>query len=243
MRFGNLAVRALLVLGAVLCCMPLQAQVSARACGPIKVEGDFGPYDYRTDKYFLPVVEKAHFTASVEALIRGKTGERVEPDLDYTLRKFPNHHRALAALLRLSNTQQRVHFQHLPLPVECYFERAVRFRNDDAVARMIYVRFLIVQKRLDEARSHLARVEEKGADSPLSLRNAGLLYLSMQDYDKALELAHRVMAKGGLEEPLKGQLQAAGRWRDPVDGATPAPGAVAPAAAASAVPAPAGDRP
>jgi len=239
----RLLVQTVIAVSTMLATQLVEAQVSARACGPIKVEGDFGPYDYRYDKFFLPVVEKAHFTASVEALIRGKTGERVEPDLDYTLRKFPNHHRALAALLRLSNTHQRVHFQHLPLPVECYFERAVRFRGDDPVARMIYVRFLIVHKRLAEARSHLARVEEKGADSPLSLRNAGLLYLAMQDYDKALELAHRVMAKGAGEEPLKGQLQAAGRWREPGAVAAGAQAASAPPPAGAASAGTAGDRP
>ena len=194
---------------------PATAQVSAQACGSIKVEGDFGPYDYRYDKYYLPVVEKAHFTAPVEALIRGKTGQRVEPDLDYTLRKFPNHHRALAAVLRLSNQRRMLNIPYLPLPVECYFERAVRFRPDDPVSRMIYTRFLIGHNRLDEARLHLRRVEEGSADSPLSLRNAGLLYIAMKDYDKALDLAHRVMPLMPGENQLKNQLQAAGQWRDP----------------------------
>jgi len=212
------------------------AQVNPRVCGAIYERGAFGPYDYRTDKFFLPVVENAHFTPEVEALIRGKTGARVEPDLDYTLRKFPNHHRALAAVLRRSITLGMIHIPFLPLPVECYFERALRFKPDDAVARMIYVRFLIVQKRLDDARLQLQDVESRAADSPLTLQNAGLLYLAMQDHEKALELAHRLIAKGGAGEPLKGQLQAAGRWRDPVVGAATEPAASAPAAAASTVP-------
>ena len=211
-----------LLLATLLASGAATAQVSAQACGPIKVEGDFGPYDYRFDKFYLPVVEKAHFTAPVEALIRGKTGQRYEPDLDYTLRKFPNHHRALAAVLRLSNQRRMLNIPYLPLPVECYFERAVRFRADDAVARMIYARFLIGHNRLDEARVHLRRVEANSADSPMSLRNAGLLYVAMKDYDKALELAHRVMAAMPADTQLKTQLQAAGQWRDPPVAGEPA---------------------
>src|SRR5512133_4400932 len=49
------------------------AQVAASTCGPITVQGQFGPFDYRTDKSKLSIVESFHFTPAVEALSRGKS--------------------------------------------------------------------------------------------------------------------------------------------------------------------------
>lgn len=69
----------------------------------------FGPFDYtdpetaRPGKYGqsppLHLVEIAHFTPEVEHLVRGKSGA-IYGDLDYTLRAFPNHHRALWSMVR-----------------------------------------------------------------------------------------------------------------------------------------------
>ena len=41
-------------------------------CGSIA--NAYGPYDYRTDRDALPIVDGAHFTPIVEALIRGNRG-------------------------------------------------------------------------------------------------------------------------------------------------------------------------
>ncbi len=203
----------------VLCGAAVQgafAQVSPTSCGPIYEQGAFGPYDYRKDKFYLPVVESNHFTPQVEALVRGQTGARVEPDLDYTLRKFPNHHRALAAVLRRSKNLGTVQIPFLPLPVECYFERALRFKSDDQVAHMLYVVFLIQNKRVDEARRQLELVETRHPDNPLTLQNAGLLYVDIADFEKALQLAHRIMQlTPTVPVPLKQALEARGRWRSP----------------------------
>ena len=71
----------------------------ASQCGSL--ENGFGPFDYRTapaDKRRL--VEGAHFTRDVEQLIRGHTSSTPVGDLNYTLRVFPNHPRALYALMQ-----------------------------------------------------------------------------------------------------------------------------------------------
>ena len=68
---------ALLVLlaNAVLCVPALAQDQSANisSCGALFSSGQYGPYDFRTDKQQLPIVLGAHFTPEVEALIRGTT--------------------------------------------------------------------------------------------------------------------------------------------------------------------------
>src|SRR5690242_17113706 len=69
------------------------------ACG--ELENAFGPFDYRTvsaDRKRL--VEGSHFTPYIEGLQRGHTGA-IGSEIDYTLRAFPNHPRALVAMMKL----------------------------------------------------------------------------------------------------------------------------------------------
>ena len=63
------------------------AQSNASACGDLKTH--YGPFDYRTDRDKLEIVEGAHFTPEVEALIRGKSSARLGQDLAYTLTHSP----------------------------------------------------------------------------------------------------------------------------------------------------------
>src|SRR4051812_47506028 len=64
----------------------------AQGCGSLA--NPYGPFDYRTSKDKLDIVEGAHFTPDVETLRSGSTGS-LGADIDYTLRTSPNHHRAL----------------------------------------------------------------------------------------------------------------------------------------------------
>src|SRR5678816_4417104 len=72
----------------------VSAQTGPSACGPLA--NAYGPFDYRTDRTgtTLSIVEDNHFTPAVEQLISGITSS-VGGEIDYTLRAFPNHHRAL----------------------------------------------------------------------------------------------------------------------------------------------------
>lgn len=76
-------------------------------CGSLN--NSFGPFDYRYKTSVKTelgdahsMVEGAHFTPQIEQLIRGKTAVEPGPDIDYTLRAFPNHHRALLSMSRLA---------------------------------------------------------------------------------------------------------------------------------------------
>ena len=106
------------------------------ACGNPFVNA-YGPYDYRTNQGpQLKIVEDYHFTPEVEGLIRGVSGA-LAGEIDYTLRAFPNHHRALAAMMNLSAKMKSNTLKGANWTVECYFTRALAFRNDDQIARML----------------------------------------------------------------------------------------------------------
>jgi tetratricopeptide (TPR) repeat protein len=183
------------------------------ACGDL--QNAFGPFDYRTDRgEHLRLVEGAHFTPLVEALIRGKTST-IGQDIDYTLRAFPNHHRALLAAARLGDRSKSPQPAGMNYPVDCYFERALRFRPDDVVARMLLAEHLLRTGRPDVARENLQVASRNAGDSAFTHYNAGLMYLELKDYDEALAQAHRALALGFPRPDLRDKLQAVGKWSDP----------------------------
>lgn len=189
------------------------AHAQVNGCGSL--HNHYGPFDYRTaHPTQKEIVEIAHFSAGVEALTQRMTGP-FGGDIAYTLRVFPNHPRALQAMERLVAKEKRNPPQDARLTIECYYERAIRFRPDDPVARMLYVNFLIKRNELDEARTHLKYVAETTQESPLTQFNVGMLYMDMKDYDQALIQAHRVMALGAERRELRDRLAAAGRWVEP----------------------------
>ena len=217
-----LAIKTLLTL--LVTALPAAAQMLPSQCGPLA--NAYGPYDYRTDKGYLPIVEGAHFTPEVEALIRGKGGY-IGGDLDYTLRAFPNHHRALISMMRFGDRVKGPRAPNAQYDVECYFVRAVTFRPDDMTARMLFATFLTKNARKDEALKQLDLVLARAGDNPFTHYNLGLLYFDAGAHDKALIQAHRALELGFPRLELANQLKAANRWTEPVS----------PAAAASAPPA------
>lgn len=191
------------------------AQVAASTCGPITVQGQFGPFDYRTDKSKLSIVESFHFTPAVEALIRGKSTFLPGPDLSYTLGAFPNHHRALLAMMRYGEKSKSPQPQGASYPVECYFERALRFRPDDTVARMIYATYLAKNARAPESIQQLEQATASAGDNAFSHYNIGLVYFDLKDYDRALRQAHKAIGLGFQQTALRDQLQRVGKWTEP----------------------------
>jgi tetratricopeptide (TPR) repeat protein len=103
----------------------------------------------------------------------------------------------------------------LPRQVECYFERAVRFRSDDTVARLLYAKYLINGSRKPEALIQIESAKYHAGDNPLTHYNIGLLYLEVDEAEQALVQAHRALALGLERTDLKDRLVALGRWRDP----------------------------
>lgn len=209
----------------------------AQACGSL--ENAYGPWDYRKDRGEpLRLVESAHFNAQVESLIRGITTTNIGGDIHYTLKAFPNHHRALLSAMRLGERAKSDKPPGMLFTVECYFDRAIRWRPDDLTVRMIYAGWLNKRKRLEDASKQMAYVVAQAQDNPFTHYNAGLVYLELKDYDAALKQAHRAIELGFTRMELRDRLKAEGKWVDPQAGAASAAEAGAvPAAGAASQPA------
>jgi tetratricopeptide (TPR) repeat protein len=188
------------------------AASAAEQCG--ELGNAFGPFDYRNEKGNLPIVEGAHFDANVERLVRGKTGA-LGGDIDYVLRAYPNHHRALVSMENLSNRLKMDQPPQASYTISCYYDRAIRFRPDDGVVRALYANFLARRGKPTEAIKQLEAAEKSLGPSANLHYNMGLIYTDLKQYDKALEHAHQAYQLGFNLPGLKAKLQRAGQWREP----------------------------
>lgn len=176
------------------------------------LDNAFGPFDYRTvDAQSKHLVEKEHFTPPIETLRAGRSGP-LGGELDYTLRAMPNHPRALMAMVRLGEKLRSNRPPGAQYPVECYFDRAIRFTPDDPMVRVLYGDYLAKRGRVDEARQHLAVAEANGGDNAQIVYNLGLAYLELKDYDKAIGFARKAKEMGIQFPGLQQRLQRAGKW-------------------------------
>ena len=218
-----------------LACTSVQAAIDTNdaegSCGPIYIPTHVGPFDYRTDRQLLSTVEFGHFQPGVERLIKPMF-QYFGADLDYTLKAYPNHHRALMTMARLSIKEKTLNPKGANYSAECYFIRGMTFRPDDLIVRMIYASFLGMHQRNEDANKQLNFVLESAGDDPFTHYNVGMIYADMKDWPKALQQAHIALAGGFARPELKTRLQSAGQWREPAaDGAAAA--AAKPASAAS----------
>src|SRR5262245_13991012 len=125
---------------ATVCIALAVGEATAQSCGSLK--NPYGPFDYRTQKGSLAIVEEYHFQPQVEYLKAG-ISDTVGGELDYTLRASPNHHRALHAMVRLSRKERREQPQGSRYTVQCWFMRAVEFAPDDPNVRVLYGHWLV----------------------------------------------------------------------------------------------------
>lgn len=214
----------------VLSCAGLPAWAESD-CGSL--QNHFGPFDYRIERDKAVQVEKHHFNANVESLRRGQSGANIAGDIEYLLRVFPNHHRGLNALMRLGLKVKSEYLEGLAYPVECYFERALRYQPNDAIARMLYANYLVLHQRPSEAAQQLEVAIGVAAENPFTHYNIGLMYMELKDYPRALAQAHRAIELGFTKPELKDRLVAARQWVEPALAPPPAVAASAAAAASS----------
>jgi tetratricopeptide (TPR) repeat protein len=218
---GIRAVPVILILAlAADCCVAQRSAPSPAGCP--QFTNTYGPFDYRTAAPGQrSIVENRHFTHGIENLIKNATTD-FGGNISYTLNVFPNHARAINTLVRLAEQEKTDRPAGADQSVECYFGRGLAFAPDDLVFRMIYVNYLIRQRRIDEARKSLEYVVAQAGDSALTHFNAGLLYLDMKAYDEALAQAHRIIAMGYDRPELRERLKKADRWQEPPASAEPA---------------------
>ena len=212
----------LCVAGLIFLTAYVQAEEEVAGCGSL--ENAYGPYDYTNPDDFakkLPIVEHAHFTSSVENLIRGHKGT-IESDLDYTLRAFPNHHRALYAMalfqLRTPYNPRSGYYS-----IECYFQRATQFKPGDGTVRMLNGIYLHKKGAKKEALAKYQEALKIMPDSPDLNYNFGLLYFDEKNYDLAAAYAKKAYARGYPLPGLKNNLGRIGLWQEASDAGKPTP--------------------
>jgi tetratricopeptide (TPR) repeat protein len=195
-----------------LCGLPTGAVGQTNQCGDLS--NAFGPFDYRTardaDK---KIVELHHFNNNVESLTRGVT-DYIGADLDYTLRVFPNHVRALWTLSRLSRQENKEQPQGTRWTVDCYFERAIRFQPDDGEVRMVYGLHLLKIGDKTASSRELEKAAELSKGNAQVHYNLGLAYFELGNYEQAMAQAKLAYA---LQFPLPGlrdKLKRAGKWQE-----------------------------
>lgn len=189
----------------------------------------YGPYDYRvTTPQQRAIVENVHFTPAVESLRSGNTSMGPGGDLDYTLNVYPNHHRALMSMMKFAVRERNARPGGVQFTIECRFERAERFRPDDAMVKVIHGLYLIQTSKPADAISKLEQARELDSNNANVHYNLGLAYFDLKKFDQALASAHTAYAQGFPLPGLRDKLKRAGKWREPtpvVETAPPEPAA------------------
>lgn len=178
-------------------------------CGVL--QNAYGPYDYRDPirkRDNLPIVESFHFTPEVESLRHGASGS-VLSDLKYTLRAFPNHHRALKAIARFVLEGGRIPMDDSIPSADCYFDRAIAFQPDDAAVRVIYANYLFKRGAREDARKEYEEALRLAPDSAEINYVAGLFFVDAGDLERAKKLADVAYSKGYPLPGLKKKIAAA----------------------------------
>ena len=199
----------------------------------------FGPFDYNDPRSSAPggfrsitgsntssplrMVEVAHFKDYVERLIKGKTARDPLGDIDYTLRAFPNHPRALWAMSRYflqldkndSETKQAFErgLRGTP-PPECFFHRAKLFAPEDPMVSMIFGIYLHKRGKYEHAVEEYLRALEGMPNNAELAYNTGLAYFELKDYVNAKQYADQAYGLGyplpGLKRKLEKATQGTG---------------------------------
>jgi tetratricopeptide (TPR) repeat protein len=197
-------------------CAPLFAQV-VNPCGPMR--NNFGPYDY-TNAYhhseYLPRVEQYHYDSGVQALkgMNDTDGaeQRLGSDLAYTLRAFPNHHRALYTMIRYYLEKVPRGASRMQYDPECWFERARRQVPGDATVLMLEGIYFQKLSSLDKAQQAYEAALAMAPESAEINYNAGLLFLELKDYERARGLATKAYELGYPLPGLRNKLVSLGVW-------------------------------
>jgi tetratricopeptide (TPR) repeat protein len=214
-----------------------QATIAEAGCELNKVSRN--RWDYRRERWpeahkerfewQLKDLEVNHFRPQTEMLLRPTTGRTIGSDLHYVLTLWPNHHRTLLTLVRLGEREHTDQPKDTFYTIACYFERGLNYTPDDTVMRGLYAYYLAKRSDRPRALHQLELLKTHADQNPLAHHNAGLIYLEMQEFDRALEQAHRAEQLGlPPNNRLRSSLETAGKWRAPESGlASPVPAASA----------------
>jgi len=185
---------------------------AAVECGEFKYGRERLDYNSPDDRPRIRQIEGNHFYEDWENLGRGVTSSTAGADIDFVVRASPNHHRGLAALVRLSLRDRTPRPSGVRIPVECYLLRALEFRPADAEVQKIYATYLARLGRTAEALTWFERAEKLSPDDAVVAYNLGLLLTDKRDFERARMYAQKAYA-GGVQLPgLREKLARQGQW-------------------------------
>lgn len=194
----------------------LGPQEAARAdCGTLATTSTTGRHDYRDPKArarFLNMVESHHFRPEIESLTDSRATRFVARDISYTLNVFPNHHRALDTMSRLTIKVGNEQPEGSNYNIICWFQRAAAWRPDDGMVRMVLGVHLQRIGKTEDAIKHTEAALRLEPGNARIQQQLGVLYLSAGDLDNAEHYAREAYASGFTSSELIEELKKKGRW-------------------------------
>lgn len=188
--------------------------VAENYCGDYSYTGSSGPYDYTNPEHRkapLPRIELHHFPKKVENLIEGQTGA-IGGDISFLLNYYPNHHRALAAMSKLSIREKSNKAIGSRYSTLCFFDRATRFNPKDAMVRSLFGNHLLKIGKFDMALEQLIIASEIEPNNPKFNYNLGLLFFDKKDYIQSKKYAEKAYSQDFPMLGLKNKLKSVGKW-------------------------------
>lgn len=223
-----------LIVGAVIAILFSSYAQAFSPCGSLENADHIGPWDYFDPINQIPtsgvpqgnlrLVEGSHLSHKMNSLSRGHSGSGIIGfmiDVDYTLRKFPNHPRALDMISRFHIRNNGVLPQHKAWAaewkrtVDCYFDRALRFSFNNPVIHMIYGVHHHRLKKYKDAVSEYKIAEQLSEKNSIELNYyLGLSYVELKEYDLASEYAIKAYSEGYPLPGLREMLKKVNKWHD-----------------------------
>jgi tetratricopeptide (TPR) repeat protein len=183
----------------------------------------YGPFDYSNAlhrKNKLPIVESYHFTNETRQLLPEKSGTaKGQVDIggiEYTLTAFPNHYKALDALVNyhiiFRYEIKKNNMRSAKTSVACYFLRAINYAPDDATVRILFATYLKKIKKFQLADDLYQQAINLEPDNLKFRYSYGLFLVKQNKLSMAKEQAKIIYSEDFPRLTLKQQLKAAGTW-------------------------------
>ncbi|WP_153131821.1 tetratricopeptide repeat protein [Dechloromonas hortensis] len=211
----------------VLASVSIPSYSAVEDCGELKNYGDIGPWDYSDPSSSASTgadpmgrikrVENVHFNSDVRSLNRKRYSiDQLTAEIHYTLRMFPNHTEALVSISRLEKMAggklpQNTATIYTPrLSAYCFFDRAIRFKENDKNVRFAYAIHLHQNGKFKEALEQYLLAEPQWEDNRYFQYNLGLLYADMKNWEKAVDYAQRAYGSGVSFPSLRQKIEKSG---------------------------------
>ncbi len=152
-----------------------------------------------------------HTGPATERIQSGEYSHRVMADLAFTLGGWPNHVRALQALVQYDIGGGK----HFEFPSTfCYFTRALEFAPNDVDVLLLEAFWRWKLGDLKQAVATYKSVLSMDPSSAEGHYHLGLLYIELRDYPKSFAQAKEAYRLGYPLPGLRDKLAALGYWHD-----------------------------